>query len=131
MAISGYGKRVAAWLGMVAMLLILCAPTISHLAAAARSIPMPVCTEPGMAQPSVAIEVSSHDPSDSRSGSHLLDDCGYCSLMLHEAALPSVPPAPPSPLWLLLPVLLLPALRRFTPIGAFPSGRPRAPPAFS
>jgi hypothetical protein len=130
MAISGYGKRVAAWLGMVAMLLILCAPTISHLAAAARSIPMPVCTEPGMAQQSVVLEADAQ-PESSDHRSHLLDDCGYCSLMAHEAALPSVPPAPPSPLWLLLPVLLLPALRRFTPIGAFPSGRPRAPPAFS
>jgi hypothetical protein len=50
---------------------------------------------------------------------------------MHEAALPSVPPALPSMLLLVLLALALPPMRRYTPIGAFPSGRPRAPPRFS
>jgi len=135
MTIPAYGKRLAAWLGVIAMLLLVCAPAVSHFAAAARSIMVPVCSEaatPG--QPRVAIPVSldsHHDASGHPADPHLLDDCVYCGLMTHEAALPAVPPALPSPLLLLLVALLLPPLRRFTPVGAFPSGRPRDPPRFS
>ncbi|ARP80743.1 hypothetical protein CAL12_07765 [Bordetella genomosp. 8] len=60
-----------------------------------------------------------------------MDDCGYCDLLNHVPALAMVPPAPVAALLLLFAVFLLPALRRYTPLGAFPSGRPRAPPAFS
>ncbi|OZI24007.1 hypothetical protein CAL26_07200 [Bordetella genomosp. 9] len=60
-----------------------------------------------------------------------MDDCGYCDLLNHVPALSMVPPAPAAALLLLFAVFVLPALRRYTPLGAFPSGRPRAPPAFS
>jgi hypothetical protein len=64
-------------------------------------------------------------------GSQPMDDCGYCDLLNHAPAVPMVPPAPAAALLLLFVVFVLPALRRYTPLGAFPSGRPRAPPAIS
>jgi hypothetical protein len=70
-------------------------------------------------------------PGHHDSGSQPMDDCGYCDLFNHAPAMPTVPPAPAAPLLLLFAVFVLPALTRFTPLGAFPSGRPRAPPAIS
>jgi len=135
MTVPAYGKRLAAWLGVIAMLLLVCAPTVSHFIAATRHITVPVCSEattPGQSHLAIQVALDGHhDAAGHSTGSHLLDDCGYCDLMMHEAALPSVPPALPSPLLLVMLALLLPPLRRFTPIGAFPSGRPRAPPRFS
>uniref|UniRef100_UPI0039EF7BB3 DUF2946 domain-containing protein n=1 Tax=Bordetella sputigena TaxID=1416810 RepID=UPI0039EF7BB3 len=64
-------------------------------------------------------------------GSQPMDDCGYCDLLNHAPAMAMVPPAPVGALLLLFAVFVLPALRRYTPLGAFPSGRPRAPPAIS
>jgi hypothetical protein len=133
--IPAHGKRLVAWLGIAAMLLLVCAPTASRLLAAAHSLTLSVCTEavqPGQAPVAINVSLSDHhDASGKHTGSHVLDDCGYCSLMMHDAALPSVPPALPSVLLLVLLALVLPPLRRYTPIGAFPSGRPRAPPRFS
>ncbi|MBV6303912.1 DUF2946 domain-containing protein [Candidimonas humi] len=133
--ISAHSKRFVAWLGIVAMLLLVCAPTVSRCLAAAQSLTLSICTEaaqPGQAPVAINVSVDGHhDEQGKHSGSHALDDCGYCTLMMHEAALPSVPPALPSMLLLVLLALALPPMRRYTPIGAFPSGRPRAPPRFS
>lgn len=70
----------------------------------------------------------------SGSGHHTddpLSACCYCNLLATHATLPSVAPV-------VAPMLLLPVViavvvlfTRFTPIGAFPSGRPRDPPVFS
>jgi len=117
------------------VLLLVCVPTVSRYLAATHNLTLSICTEataPGQAP--VAIKVSlddRHDASGKHTGSHVLDDCGYCTLMMHEAALPSMPPVLPSVLLLVMLALVLPSLRRYTPIGAFPSGRPRAPPRFS
>jgi hypothetical protein len=64
-------------------------------------------------------------------GSQPMDDCGYCDLLNHAPAMPVVAPAAPSLILLLFGALVLPALTRFTPFGAFPSGRPRGPPRVS
>ncbi|ANN66115.1 DUF2946 domain-containing protein [Bordetella bronchialis] len=64
-------------------------------------------------------------------GSQAMEDCGYCDLLGHTPAVSLVPPAPIAPLLLLFVVFVLPTLTRYTPLGAFPSGRPRAPPAVS
>jgi len=135
MTAHAHGKRLAAWLGMIAMLLIACAPTVSHLAANARTVAATVCGETATPAQTLLITLDGRQDDPHTAGGqpdpHVLDDCGYCGLMTHEAALPSVPPALPSPLPLLMLTMLLPALFRFTPIGAFPCGRPRAPPVFS
>ena len=54
--------------------------------------------------------------------------CGYCDLLATHAAMPAPAPAAES-VFMLITFAAAPVLStRFTPIGAFPSGRPRAPP---
>ncbi|VCU71075.1 hypothetical protein PIGHUM_03155 [Pigmentiphaga humi] len=114
------------------MLLLVCAPTVSHFLAATWSVTVPICTEADTPGQSAIVSIlkldKQHDSSHHQAD---LEDCGYCGLLTHDAALLPVPPAMPFPLLLVMLALLLPPLRRFTPIGAFPSGQPRAPPRFS
>ncbi|WP_345798303.1 DUF2946 domain-containing protein [Castellaniella sp. MT123] len=133
MVISVCGKRVSAWLGIIAMLLLVCAPTVSHFMHATRSMTLPLCTVAQFGHSSAAITVSVSNAHDTDHGadSHLLDDCGYCHLLQHDAVLPSVSAGSPPVLWLFILALVLLPARCFTPIGAFPAGRPRAPPVFS
>jgi hypothetical protein len=113
---------LTAWLGLVAMWLIVLAPLVSQLVAAHRA------HEPDAALCS-AIQPASTAP-------HLSHDdafgaCGYCHLLEHHAAMPGV--AMPGPSHALVATLerVVPLSTRYTPIGAFPSGRPRAPPFVS
>ena len=105
---------------MLAMCLVVFAPVVSQVVALARA------NEP------VAVLCSA---TQADSGSHHAGDslsaCGYCDLLATHAAPPPIPTA-------VVPILLLPAVAaatvlstRFTPVGAFPSGRPRDPPTFS
>lgn len=125
---------MTAWLGLIAMCLVAFAPTVSHFVRAARTVVVPVCTADHHA-PSAGHAMGSHaDPAmggHADHGSQPMDDCGYCDLLNHVPAVAMVPPAPAAALSLLFVVFVLPALRRYTPLGAFPSGRPRAPPAIS
>jgi len=60
-----------------------------------------------------------------------LGACGYCDLLSATPAMPSVPPVALA-LVVLVTLAAAPVLStRFTPLGSFPSGRPRAPPAVS
>lgn len=112
-------KHLTVWLGLIAMWLVVCAPVISQLAASARA------HEP------VAALCSAAQTGDTvhRTQADSLAACGYCDLLATHAAMPSVPPAALSMLVLIV-IAPAPVLStRFTPLGAFPSGRPRAPPA--
>lgn len=135
MTVPTHSRRLAAWLGIAAMLLLVCVPTVSRFLAVTHRLTLSVCTEaaqPGQAPAAIKVSLDDHhDTPGKHTGSHALDDCGYCTLMTHDAALPSVPPALPAMLWLVVSVLVLPFLCRYTPIGVFPSGLPRAPPRFS
>lgn len=114
--------RTTAWLGLMAMWLVVCVPLISQLVIAARAdAPIaPLCS--AVAPADAAHHGGSTDP---------LSACGYCDLLATHAAMPSVPPAVAQPLTL-TSVMIVPVLSvRFTPLGAFPSGRPRAPPFVS
>lgn len=113
-------RRLTAWLGMLAIWLIVLAPVVSQLVVAAEN------REP------IAALCSATTPSTQTQQSHGagMIACGYCDLLANHAALPTVTPA-------LLVLVMLVALAaaptlstRFTPLGAFPSGRPRAPPSF-
>ena len=104
------------------MWLIVLAPIVSQLVTAAhRDDPNAVLCS--ATQPSAdSAHVTHADP---------FAACGYCDLMATHTA---ISPPPPSLLLLVMLVAIatIPALSvRFTPLGAFPSGRPRAPPAFS
>ena len=113
---------LTAWLGLVAMWLIVLAPFVSQLVAAQRA------HEPDAALCS-AIQPAQTTP-------HLsLDDafgaCGYCHLLEHHVAMPSI--AAPEPLAARIAALdeTAPAVTRDIPPGGFPSGRPRDPPVLS
>ncbi|MFM0741369.1 DUF2946 domain-containing protein [Paraburkholderia xenovorans] len=123
-------NRMTAWLGLVAMWLVVFAPVVSQLLVSNRA------HEP------IAILCSAlQTPAASHAGSapapvHLTHDdafgaCGYCHLLEHHVAMPSIAAAEP-PATLAMAGVAPPTLStRFTPLGAFPSGRPRDPPAVS
>lgn len=114
-------RRLTAWLGMIAIWLIVLVPVVSQLIVATRNAE-PVAAM-CMATGSSAEKQPTHDNG--------MIACGYCDLLATHATLPTI--VPPLPiLVMLVTILALPVLStRFTPLGAFPSGRPRAPPAFS
>jgi hypothetical protein len=64
-----------------------------------------------------------HDPSK------MLSACGYCDLLADHMVLPSIPPAMPTVTAFVMIATVAMLSTRFTPLGAFPSGRPRGPPA--
>ncbi|WP_322104307.1 DUF2946 domain-containing protein [Paraburkholderia sp. J41] len=116
---------LTAWLGLVAMWLIVFAPLVSQLVAAQHAH-----------EPDAALCSALQPASNAPDFPHLSHDdafgaCGYCHLLEHHVAMPSV--AAPA----LLPTLAVAReavttlSTRFVPLGAFPSGRPRAPPAVS
>ncbi|MBB3259769.1 hypothetical protein F4827_004785 [Paraburkholderia bannensis] len=114
--------RATAWLGLIAMWLVVLAPLVSQLVLAQRA------HQPVAALCSAAETVDSalHHTLDSA-----LSACGYCDLLATHSAAPPIPAVMPA-LFALVIAALVPALvSRFTPQGAFPSGRPRAPPTAS
>lgn len=116
-------NRLTAWLGLIAMWLIVLAPVVSQLRLEARAddaVQQAVLCS--ATQPAVDLMHAGHGDS--------LAACGYCDLLADHVALPGVPPLPPVLVMLLLAVVVPALSTRFVPLGAFPSGRPRAPPAF-
>ena len=116
-------KHLTAWLGLIAMWLIVLAPIVSQLVVAAHRDDAAFAALCSAVQPRTDSAHATHaDP---------LAACGYCDLLADHMAMPTIPPAP-LVLVMLVVALAAPTLStRFTPLGAFPSGRPRAPPAFS
>jgi hypothetical protein len=127
-------NHLTAWLGLVAMWLVVFAPLASQLLESGRA------HEPFAALCSALHPAGSNDASVvAQSGSapvHLSHDdafgaCGYCHLFEHHVAMPTLAAVEP-PAALRLAGTAPPTLStRFTPLGAFPSGRPRAPPVVS
>jgi hypothetical protein len=138
-------KSMTVWLGLLAMWLIVFAPVISQMVLAARLAdqPIPHCSATSSstataasASASISMPMSMqmpmsmpmspgmhHDPSK------VLSACGYCDLLADHMVLPSVPPVLSTLSLLILLAAVAVLSTRFTPLGAFPSGRPRGPPA--
>jgi hypothetical protein len=130
-------NRMTAWLGLFAMWLIVFAPIVSQMLVSNRAYE-PIAALCSALQPhdfSVA-SAASATPQAAPVPVHLSHDdafgaCGYCHLLQHHVAMPTVAAAEP-PAAVALAGTAPPALStRFTPLGAFPSGRPRAPPVVS
>ncbi|WP_281425785.1 DUF2946 domain-containing protein [Paraburkholderia edwinii] len=105
---------------MLAMCLVVFVPVVSQLVASTHA-----------AEPVAALCSATQADSGGHHAGDLLSACGYCDLLATHAAPPPIAPT-------IVPVLLLPVVAttvalstRFTPLGAFPSGRPRDPPALS
>jgi Protein of unknown function (DUF2946) len=127
-------NHMTAWLGLFAMWLVVFAPLVSQMLIASRDHE-PIAALCSALHPSGTSEASLV----SQSGPtpvHLSHDdafgaCGYCHLLEHHVAMPAVAALEP-PAALAIAGTAPPTLStRFTPLGAFPSGRPRAPPAVS
>jgi len=112
--------HTVAWLGLIAMCLIVFVPVVSQLIVAARAD-----------EPVAALCSTTQPDNGSLHAGDPLAACGYCDLLATHAAMPSIPPVA-APVLLLVVVAAATVLStRFTPLGAFPSGRPRDPPFFS
>jgi len=114
--------HTVAWLGMIAMWLVVFAPLVSQWLASARAD-----DTMGM----ICSAVTSEQPTSKHQGSpDPLSACGYCNLLAHHVPAPATASAP-------LPTLLVQAAAPilaptvFIPYTQFPSGRPRDPPVVS
>lgn len=115
-------KHLTAWLGLIAMWLIVLAPLVSQLVLAAHRDDTTTVLCSAMQPATHSAHQVQHDS---------LAACGYCDLLADQPAMAALPPSP-LVLLMLVAIVAVPVLSiRHTPLGAFPSGRPRAPPAFS
>jgi hypothetical protein len=104
------------------MWLIVCVPLVSQFIVSVHAHDEPFAPPCSAVQTTDGAHHTSSDP---------LAACGYCDLLATNVAMPSVPQVQLEPL-LFVALALVPILfTRFTPLGAFPAGRPRAPPAVS
>ncbi|HEY2022157.1 DUF2946 domain-containing protein [Paraburkholderia sp.] len=130
-------NRMTAWLGLVAMWLVVFAPLVSQLlASSSANEPIAaLCSAlhpAGSGSSSESGLVAQNSPAPVHLGhADAFGACGYCHLLEHHVAMPTLVVLEP-PAGLLLAGTTPPTLStRFTPLGAFPSGRPRAPPVVS
>ncbi|WP_322011769.1 DUF2946 domain-containing protein [Paraburkholderia sp. J12] len=119
-------KHFTAWLGLVAMWLIVLAPLVSQsVAAAHRDNPAEDVLCSAIQQPASALLQNRHYKHDAAG---LDQACGYCDLLINHAVMPPAPAVPFLFFAVTAPSAVAPLLSRFVPFGAFASGRPRAPP---
>ena len=133
--------HLTAWLGLIAMWLIVSAPIISQLlvSAEAHQHAAAACTQMQMGDmPMDEMHMGKMHMTDgcaTDSGHHASNPtmaaCGYCNLLATHAVMPAPAPAAESAFMLIMFAAAPVLSTRFTPIGAFPSGRPRAPPVVS
>lgn len=116
---------LTAWLGLVAMWLIVFAPLVSQLVAAQHGpdLDSALCSALHPASNAPDVQHLSHDDA--------FGACGYCHLLEHHVAMPSVATPEPLPALAVARESVATLSTRFVPLGAFPSGRPRAPPFVS
>ncbi|WCM24257.1 DUF2946 domain-containing protein [Paraburkholderia bryophila] len=127
-------NRMTAWLGLVAMCLVVFAPLVSQLLASNRA-GEPIAALCSALQPRGLGELSQSVIATPAPVQLSHDDafgaCGYCHLLEHHVAMPTVAAVEPQASLTLAGTAAPTLSTRFTPLGAFPSGRPRAPPAVS
>jgi hypothetical protein len=125
---------MTAWLGLFAMWLVVVAPLASQMLMSGRAHE-PMAALCSALHPAGASEADlvAHTAAEPVHLSH--DDafgaCGYCHLLQHHVAMPTIAAVEPPAALALARTAPSPLSTRFTPLGAFPSGRPRAPPVVS
>lgn len=125
---------MTAWLGLFAMWLVVFAPLVSQMLVSSLAHE-PIAALCSALQPrdlSNASQTGHAAPAPVHpSHGDAFGACGYCHLLQHHVAMPAVAAVEP-PAALAIAGTAPPTLStRFTPLGAFPSGRPRAPPVVS
>lgn len=112
-------RHLTAWLGILAMWFVVLVPMISQLVMADRAH-QPIAS---LCSASQTADTPVHHALDST-----LSACGYCDLLATHMAMPPVPTVTPALISLVVAATIPALVSRITPLGAFPSGRPRAPP---
>lgn len=115
-------NHTVAWLGMIAMLLVVFAPLVSQLLASARAD-----TPVGI----ICSAAAGEQPGTKHSASpDALSACGYCNLLAHHVPAPAIASSP-LPSHVVLAAAPVSAQPAYIPQFEFPSGRPRDPPLVS
>ncbi|WP_150551694.1 DUF2946 domain-containing protein [Pandoraea soli] len=119
-------RRLLAWLGLLAMALVLIAPSVSQWRQAQRAL-----LDDALAS-AICIAHGSQTSTHGRSHDHglLSQACGYCSVAAHLSPAPSVS-GPVSPLRVLLARSRVSTLETRLTDAFPPSPLPRAPPRFA
>ncbi|WP_322045628.1 DUF2946 domain-containing protein [Paraburkholderia sp. J67] len=119
-------RRLSVWLALLAMWLVVVVPVASQLIASARA------ASPDTASVLCSASATAGTPAASHLHLHAdsLAACGYCTLLGHQPAM-SAPPAAFAALDIAESAPAAPLPRAQHIPADFPSGRPRAPPAFS
>ncbi|WP_025596911.1 DUF2946 domain-containing protein [Burkholderia sp. WSM2230] len=139
-------NRLTAWLGLIAMWLVVFAPVVSQmlvsnraqepiaaLCSALRTVQPGLMDQENQVAQANQVDHAGHAGATAVHLSHedAFGACGYCHLLQHHVAMPTVAATEP-PVVAVMTGTAPPTLStRFTPLGAFPSGRPRAPPVVS
>ncbi|RQH09120.1 DUF2946 domain-containing protein [Paraburkholderia dinghuensis] len=143
-----FRTHLTAWLGLLAMWLIVSAPIVSQLVERARSHENPAVAlmEMNMSEMSMGDMRMGNMPMHKahmkaaargvNDGSHhaskpSMAACDYCNLLATHAAMPALRHVAESAHMFIMFAATRVLSTRFTPIGAFPAGRPRAPPVVS
>lgn len=129
--LNRHRQKIGAWLGMLAILLSVVAPTVSQVLRSAHGEFEHHAHHLHHHHPAAELALDAHAGHHHSSDSSLLcDACPYCGLIAHSPALPSVsvassvtPPRPSYP-----PPLIAAAFRPYTVLTL---AQPRAPPAWS
>jgi hypothetical protein len=113
-------KHAVAWLGLMAMLLVVLMPLASQLIAAAKAdAPLgAICS-------AVAPHSAGHADSDSPPQ---LDACAYCSFFNHHVSAPATFVTPQLFVRVVVAIAPVTTVSAFLLLPAYPSGRPRDPP---
>ncbi|WP_233868966.1 DUF2946 domain-containing protein [Paraburkholderia adhaesiva] len=138
-----FRKHLTAWLGLIAMWLVVFAPIVSQLVERARSheYPVVVCTEMNMGdmrmgsmhmhKAHMKMAAAGVNDAGHHAAKPTMAACDYCTLLATHAAMPAIGHTAESADMLVMFAATRVLSTRFTPIGAFPAGRPRAPPVLS
>ena len=151
-------KYLTAWLGLFAMWLVVCAPVISQLLASTGAQDAPfaaLCSASAPALQTASAWLPARRISDSATSGTVrsktgalgstpdvdtvahhgpagsMNACGYCDLLAHHVPVPALPALALSIVVVMIGTAVSTLSTHFTPLGAFPSGRPRGPPLSS
>jgi hypothetical protein len=114
-------KRAVAWLGLMAMLLVVLMPLASQLIASAKADnPLgAICS-------AVVPHSAGHADSDSPAQ---LDACGYCNFFGHYVSAPTTFVSPQLFVRVVVAIAPISTVSAFLLLSPYPSGRPRDPPS--
>jgi hypothetical protein len=120
-------KRLTVWLGLIAVWLLVVAPLVSHFLVATRASATTDILCSATLQPENR-DYGNVDGNPQHPSAPHSDACGYCSVLEHHGIAPGAPLVTIYLSCLVVAFSVVTLVLGFTPVGAFPAARPRAPP---